>query len=93
MVVCTYACTFVCMYIRVKPFHYRPGQALRLQEVEASRSSRQSAHEGGMVVSFTHWPLLPPGDMYVCMYICMHVCVYMYVCMYVCMYVAHAVVN
>jgi hypothetical protein len=34
---------------------------LGLQEVEAPRVSRQSAHEGGkIVVSHTHRPLLPP---------------------------------
>ena len=31
-----------------------------LQEVEASRISKQSAHEGGKVVSTTHWPPSPP---------------------------------
>jgi hypothetical protein len=31
-----------------------------LQEVEASRISRQSAHEGGKVVSLMHRPPLPP---------------------------------
>jgi hypothetical protein len=31
-----------------------------LPEVEASRISRQSAHEGGKVVSLTHRPPLPP---------------------------------
>ena len=30
------------------------------QEVEASRFFRQSAHEGGKVVSATHRPPLPP---------------------------------
>jgi len=32
---------------------------LGLQEGEALRISRQSAHEGGKVVSPKHWPLLP----------------------------------
>jgi len=32
---------------------------LGLQEVEAPRISRQSAHEGAKVVSLTHWLLLP----------------------------------
>jgi hypothetical protein len=36
---------------------YRP---LRLQEVEAPRISRQSAHEGGKFVRPTHRPPLPP---------------------------------
>jgi hypothetical protein len=38
---------------------YRP---LGLQKVEAPKMSRKSAHEGGMVVSHTHRPPLPPGD-------------------------------
>ena len=33
---------------------------LGLQEVEASRISRQSAHEGDKVVSLTHRPPLTP---------------------------------
>ena len=44
--------------------HYRPGQTLRapgswfkLQELPP-----YSAHEGGKVVSPTHWPSLTPGD-------------------------------
>jgi len=35
---------------------------LRFQEVEAPRISIQSAHGGGKVVSLSHWPPLPPGD-------------------------------
>jgi hypothetical protein len=35
---------------------------LAFQEVEAPRISRQSAHEGGKVVSPTHWPPLPTGN-------------------------------
>jgi hypothetical protein len=34
--------------------HYRPGQALRLKDVKASRISRQSIHTSGKVVSRTH---------------------------------------
>jgi hypothetical protein len=45
------------MYIKVKLSLYR---ALGLQEVEASRISRKSAHESGKVVRPTHWPPLPP---------------------------------
>ena len=38
---------------------------LGLQEFEAPRISRQSAHEGGKVVNPTHRPPLPPGDILV----------------------------
>jgi hypothetical protein len=33
----------------------------RLKELEVPKSSRQSAHEGGKVVSPAHLPPLPPG--------------------------------
>jgi len=36
---------------------------LGLQEVEAPKISRQSAHKGGKAVSHTHWLPLPPGDL------------------------------
>jgi hypothetical protein len=45
--------------VKVQLFHYRP---LGLQEVEAPRISRQSAHEGGKVVSPMHRLPLSPGD-------------------------------
>jgi hypothetical protein len=44
----------------VKQSHYRPAEALGLHEVEASTISRQSAYEGGKVVSHTHRPPLSP---------------------------------
>ena len=43
--------------IQVKPCMYRP---LGLQEYEAVRILRHSAHEGGKVVSPTHRPFLSP---------------------------------
>jgi hypothetical protein len=47
---------------KVKQSHYRPWQALRFPKGWDSQILRQSAHEGGKVVSLTQRPPLPPGN-------------------------------
>jgi hypothetical protein len=44
--------------IKVKQFHYKPGQTQRDPEWWGSRIPRESAHEGGKVVSPRHLPPL-----------------------------------
>jgi hypothetical protein len=50
-----------CHHVKVKLSCYRPGEALGIPEGWGSRISRQSAHDGGKVVSPTHRPSLPLG--------------------------------
>jgi hypothetical protein len=47
-------------YFKVKQTHYRPGHAQMVPGGRGSQISRQSAYEGGKVVSRTHRPPLPP---------------------------------
>ena len=48
----------------IKQSHYKPGQAPRVPGGWSSQISRQSAHEGGKVVSPTHRPPLLPQEIF-----------------------------
>jgi hypothetical protein len=50
------------IYIKIKQSQNRSGQALRLPGGSGYQTSRQSAHEGGKVVSPMDRPPLPPRN-------------------------------
>ena len=54
--------TLYLLIIKVKQSLYRPGESLRVPAEWGSQILRQSAHEDSKVVSPTHRPPLPPGN-------------------------------
>ena len=61
--------TLICMlgyitsdFFFLNQFRYRPRVAQRVPRVRGSQISRQSAHEGGKVVSLSHRPIFTPGN-------------------------------
>ena len=47
---------------KIKQYNYKPRQAQGIPGGCGSKISRQSTYEGGKVVSPTHRPPLPPGN-------------------------------
>ena len=48
--------------VKVKQFHYRPGQAQRVLRKLMFPDLVTTAQDSGMVVSLMHLPPLPPGN-------------------------------